>query len=98
MLFLFARKTTLLNTNSREELDRKEKLLKDAGIRVNTWATEELPVLGGAHMKIADWQSLKDRNKDAQRVVYHLEVARKDQYRAMKLLMGDAALPEDFIR
>ena len=38
-------------------------------------------------MKTADWQGRGDRNKDDQRITWHLEVAEADQYRAMKLLM-----------
>ncbi len=49
-------------------------------------------------MKTSDWQGLKDKNKDDERIVYHLEVAEADQYRAMKLLMGDAAENENFTR
>ncbi|WP_130838593.1 hypothetical protein [Lachnoclostridium sp. Marseille-P6806] len=97
MFFLFAKKVTLVNTNSKKELKEKEEKLRAAGIRVNTWATEELPVMGGAHMKSADWQHLGDRNKDDQRIVYHLEVAAKDQYRAIELLLGGAEPPEGFI-
>ena len=76
MIWLFAKKVKLFDTNSLDDLHAKEKTLKNAGIRSN----------------------LKDKNKDDERIVYHLEVAEADQYRAMKLLMGDAAENENFIR
>ena len=48
---------------------------------------------------LADWAGKHYVNHDDERVVYHLEVAKKDQYRAMKVLMGeDAALGDGFIR
>lgn len=50
-------------------------------------------------MKTADWSGKRYVNHDDVRVVYHLEVAQKDQYRAMKVLMGaDATLGENFIK
>ncbi len=98
MIWLFAKKVKLFDTNSLDDLHAKEKTLKNAGIRSNSWSTQEPPVLGGAHMKTSDWQGLKDKNKDDERIVYHLEVAEADQYRAMKLLMGDAAENENFTR
>lgn len=88
-MWLFKKKFTLLNTNSLEELDRKQKLLNDAGIRTNTWDTNPFPVLGGAHMKTADWSGKRPEMKDDQRVIHHLEVAAVDQYKAMKILMED---------
>lgn len=97
-MFLFCKRVTLAN-GSKEEIDRKEKLLKDAGIKTNSWSTGAPVVLGGPHMKTADWADGHYVNHDDERVVYHLEVAKKDQFRAMKLLMGeDAALGEDFIK
>ena len=63
-MWLFKKKFTLLNTNSQEELDRKQKLLNDAGIRTNTWDTNPFPVLGGAHMKTADWSGKRPEMKD----------------------------------
>jgi hypothetical protein len=98
MIWLFAKKVKLLDTNNLETLHAKVKILKDAGIRSNTWSTQEPPVLGGAHMKTSDWQGVKDHNKDDERVVYHLEVAEADQYRAMKLLMGGAAQDGNFTK
>ncbi len=87
MFFFLKKKVKLLDTSSKDELQRKTKLLRDAGIRTNDWATEAFPVLGGAHMKTADWAGTKPENKDDQRIIYHLEVAKEDQYKAMKLLM-----------
>lgn len=89
MLWLFTRKVKLFDTKDREQLEAREKLLRNAGIRTNSWSTEEPPVLGGAHMKTADWQGKGDHNKDDQRITYHLEVAEADQYRAMKVLMDE---------
>ncbi len=92
MFWMFKKKVTLLDTTSKKELDRKEKLLKDAGIKTNSWSTEAFPVIGGPHMKPADWQSLGDRNKDDERSLYHLEVAAEDQYKAMKILLEDGGV------
>ncbi len=47
MIWLFAKKVKLLDTNSLDELHAKEKTLKNAGIRSNSWSTQEPPVLGG---------------------------------------------------
>ena len=87
MLWIFTKKVKLFDTKDTALAAAREKLLRDAGIRTNCWTTEEPPVLGGAHMKTADWQGRGDRNKDDQRITWHLEVAEADQYRAMKLLM-----------
>lgn len=92
MFFLFKPKVTLFDTKDKAELNRKESLLKAAGIRTNTWSTEQPPVIGGPHMKPQDWQSVKDHNKDQERIVYHLEVARDDQYKAMKILLEDGGV------
>ncbi len=89
---LFKRRVTLLDTGSEAELRRKEQLLKDAGIHTNTWETAPFPVLGGPHMKTADWSGKRPENKDDQRIVYHLEVWKKDQYEAMKILMEDGGV------
>ena len=87
MLWIFTKKVKLFDTKDKALAAAREKLLRDAGIRTNCWTTEEPPVLGGAHMKTADWQGRGDRNKDDRRITWHLEVAEADQYRAMKLLM-----------
>lgn len=92
MFFIFKPKVTLLDTKDKAELDRKEQLLKDAGIRTNSWSTEQPPVIGGPHMKPQDWQSVTDHNKDDERIVYHLEVAKDDQYKAMKILLEDGGV------
>lgn len=99
-MFLFKKKVTLADTNSKEEVEKKAELLKEAGIRSHIWATESQPVIGcGAHMKPADWSGKKPENKDDQRIIWHLEVAQEDQYKAMKLLMGENAWQgENFIR
>ena len=91
MFFLFKKKVKLFDTNSKEVLERREKLLRDAGIRTNSWTTEAFPMLGGPHMKPADWEG-KPENKDEQRTVYHLEVLAADQYKAMKLLMEEGGV------
>ncbi len=97
-MFLFTRRVTLAD-GSREEIARKEKQLNDAGIRTNSWFTSGALVISGPQMKTADWAEGHYVNHEEERRVYHLEVARKDQYRAMKILMGeDAALGDDFIR
>lgn len=98
MFFLFTKRVTLAD-GGKEEIARKEKLLNDAGIRTNSWSTGAPVVLGGPHMKTADWAGKHYVNHDDERVVYHLEVAKKDQYHAMKVLMGeDAVLGDEFIR
>lgn len=87
-MHLFKRKVTLVNTNQKEEVDKKKKILEDAGIWVHTWETEPVPVTGqGAGMRPADWSGKTMVNKDDQRIVYHLEVEKDSQYQAMKLLM-----------
>ncbi len=97
-MFLFCKRVTLAD-GSKEEITRKEKQLNEAGIKTNSWSTGAPVVLGGPHMKTADWADGHYVNHDDERVVYHLEVAQKDQYRAMKVLMGDDAVQgEDFIR
>lgn len=98
MFFLFTKRVTLAD-GGKEEIARKEKMLHDAGIRTNSWSTGAPVVIGGPHMKTADWSGKRYVNHDDVRVVYHLEVAQKDQYRAMKVLMGaDATLGENFIK
>lgn len=97
-MFLFCKRVTLAD-GSKEEITRKEKQLSEAGIKTNSWSTGAPVVLGGPHMKTADWADGHYVNHDDERVVYHLEVAQKDQYRAMKVLMGDDAVQgEDFIK
>ena len=97
-MFLFCKRVTLAD-GSKEEITRKEKQLNEAGIKTNSWSTGAPVVLGGPHMKTADWADGHYVNHDDERVVYHLEVAQKDQYRAMKVLMGDDAVQgEDFIK
>ena len=54
MFFLFTKRVTLAD-GGKEEIARKEKLLNDAGIRTNSWSTGAPVVLGGPHMKTADW-------------------------------------------
>lgn len=95
MSLLFGKRKTIIDTNSKEECERKEALLRKAGIRTNSWQTEAFPVLGGAHMKTADWAGSRPENKDDERIVYHIEVRESDQYRAMKVLMDDAGVPAD---
>lgn len=90
MLWLFTKKVKLFDTSSKVDLDRREKLLNDAGIRTNVWETGAPVVIGGPHMKTSDWNSLTDHNKDDERVVYHLEVAQEDQYKAMNILLADS--------
>ncbi len=92
MFHLFKKKVTLFDEGSKEVLDRKEKLLHDAGIWTNTWSTFPAPVIGGPHMKSQDWSGKKYENKDEQRVIYHLEVLAADQYKAMKLLLEDGGV------
>ena len=89
---LFKKKVKLLDTGSPEELDRKKKLLNDAGIWTNDWTTEAFPMLGGPHVKPADWSDGKPVNKDELRTIYHLEVLEADQYKAMKLLLEDGGV------
>lgn len=97
-MFLFCKRVTLAD-GSKEEITRKEKQLNEAGIKTNSWSTGAPVVLGGPHMKTADWADGHYVNHDDERVVYHLEVAQKDQYRAMRVLMGDDAVQgEDFIK
>lgn len=98
MFFLFTKRVTLAD-GSKSEIARKEKLLNDAGIRTNSWSTSGAVAIDGPHMKAADWSGKHYVNHDEERLIYHLEVAQKDQYRAMKVLMGeDAALGENFIK
>lgn len=92
MFFFLKPKVTLLDTKDKAELERKENLLKAAGIKTNSWSTEQPPVIGGPHMKPQDWQSVTDHNKDNERIVYHLEVAKDDQYKAMKILLEDGGV------
>ncbi|MDD5940319.1 MAG: hypothetical protein PUC46_06025 [Lachnospiraceae bacterium] len=87
MFFIFKKKVKLFDTSSKDVAERREQILKKAGIRSNVWSTEAFPVIGGPHMKTADWAGSKPEFKDDQRVVWHLEVAQEDQYRAMKILM-----------
>ena len=97
-MFLFTKRVTLAD-GSKEEIDRKEKLLRDAGIRTNSWFTSGALVISGPQMKTADWADGHYVNHEEERRVYHLEVAQKDQYRAMRILMGEeGTLGEDFIR
>lgn len=97
-MFLFTKRVKLAD-GSKDEIAAKEKQLNDAGIRTNSWSTGAPVVIGGPHMKTSDWAGKHYENHDDERVVYHLEVAAKDQYRAMKVLMGeDAAKGDDFIR
>lgn len=85
-MFLFTKRTKLLD-GTKEEIQKKEKLLNDAGVKTNTWSTGAPVVIGGPHMKTSDWSTGKYKNHDEEREVWHLEVAAKDQYKAMKLLM-----------
>ncbi len=95
-MILLGRKVTLLDTNNKAELERKEKQLRDAGIKTNSWQTDSQPVIGcGAHMKPGDWSGKRAENKDEQRIVYHLEVKAADQYKAMKVLMGESAYKDE---
>ncbi|HCW22722.1 MAG TPA: hypothetical protein DGX96_03385 [Lachnospiraceae bacterium] len=87
-MHLFRKKVTLVNTNRKEEMESKKKLLADAGLWVHTWETEPVPVTGqGAGLRPSDWAGKTMVNKDEQRIVYHLEVLKDDQYQAMKILM-----------
>ncbi len=98
-MFFFLQKRVTLADGGKEEIARKEQQLKDAGIRTNSWSTGAPLVISGPQMKTADWADGHYVNHEEERKVYHLEVAVKDQYRAMKILMGeDAALGEDFIK
>lgn len=97
-MFLFTKRVKLAD-GTRDEIAAKEKQLNDAGIKTNSWSTGAPVVIGGPHMKTSDWSTGHYENHDDERVVYHLEVAAKDQYRAMKVLMGDdAARGEGFIK
>ncbi len=92
MFNIFKKKVKLIDTGDEQDLNRRAKLLNDAGIWTNTWETNPFPMLGGPHMKPADWNSENPGNKDDERIVYHLEVLAKDQYKAMKLLMEDGGV------
>ncbi len=92
MWWIFSKRVHLLDTGNKEELERKERLLNDAGIRTNSWETNPFPPLDGPHMKSADWAGKRHEYKDDQRIVYHLEVLEKDQYEAMKILMEDSGM------
>lgn len=97
-MFLFTKRVTLAN-GTKTEIAAKEKQLQDAGIKTNSWCTDAPVVIGGPHMNTSDWAGKHYENHDEERKVYHLEVAAKDQYKAMKILMGeDAARGEDFIK
>jgi hypothetical protein len=97
-MFLFTKRVTLAD-GTKDEIARKEKQLNDAGIKTNSWCTSGSLVISGPQMRTADWADGHYVNHEEERKVYHLEVAAKDQYAAMKVLMGeDAALGEDFIK
>ncbi len=92
MFTLFKKKSTLIDTSNKEELLRKEQLLKDAGIWTNWWSTAPFTPIDGPHMKNGDWAGKRPQNKDDQRMVYHLEVLEKDKYEAMKILLEDGGV------
>lgn len=92
---LFEKKVKLFESKDKAAVQRREKLLRENGIKAHSWETEAFPVLGGAHMVTADWAGKKPEMKRDQRTVWNLEVPAKDQYRAMKILMDEAARSEE---
>lgn len=88
---LFKKKVTIVDTKNKEEADRVEKMLKDGGVWVHSWEEYPKPVMGGAHMKTADWADnrLLQKSKDGERVIYHLDILAEETGKARQILSND---------
>lgn len=90
---LFKKKVTIVDTKSQADAERIEKTLSDAGVWVHSWEEYPKPVLGGAHMKTADWadNKLMQKSKDGERVIYHIDILAEETGKA-KLALENSGL------
>ena len=80
---------TVLETGSREELQKAERLLADHGLWCSSWDVHWMPVGGcGAKMRPSDWAGAAPERPDEEGVLYRLEVLKSDAQAAGELLQA----------
>ena len=86
-MFKFRRWITILDSRNKDEINRAEDRLKNAGLRIKTWASEPMPVGGcGAQMRPANWSGIKPAVRPRNEMLYHLAVTADEEEHARKLL------------
>lgn len=86
-MFKFRRWITILDSRNKDEINRAEYRLKNAGLRTKTWASEPMPVGGcGAQMRPADWSGIKPAVRPRNEMIYHLAVTADEEEHARTLL------------
>lgn len=88
-MFKREKKTLVYQSKNQQDYEKAQELLREAGIDMKAWATQETPV-GGCGCKI-DVRKVAG-GKDVPKEIFHIEVAQKDGEQAAATLK-DRVLP-----
>ena len=86
-MFGFKKWVKLLDSRNKDEIDKADSILKNAGLTTKIWGSEPMPVGGcGAQMRPADWSGKKPAVRARNDMIYHLAVTADGEDHARRLL------------